>query len=542
MSELAKILGLLKSDAIEKQIAAAIVLAELHPKGAEVAAALAATLDSDVAILQRHALTGLARIGAKKALPKIFPLLAASDGDVRRAASAAIASVGEEVVPIIKERMASATPDERHALELVLAELGGRDAFTALLATLVSADEEQAKAAAIAVRQRAKSADAKQRRTYLSETEKFLEKAKKAKPKPGEPSNAGAIGAVLKIMGFLEDEKALPTLLAYAADTKQPASVRQEAIIAVRFCMKGGKVPAKLVEALLDCAALDDRTLAQTALHTLGSLELPAGVQKRLEKLVTHPDMDRARFVIEQLGRQADADAAKVLVGVLTGGDRKRVEIAGTALTGMEAAVPLLAKALLEETDADRAWMLRNVLRPAAKKIAPAMRRALLDAALKRFGSGARGWEALLDVVRDADPAGTADALRDLGHKLKKTNPEKAVTVMRLLCRTDKASDDDRYQLATIELARKAKDTRPAARAGDEALKQLSALLARGFDLAGALRKDRSVELEDLFYLGFHFAEEGHPVGEELLGEVVRKGGRAKIAKMAKNKLALVAD
>ena len=38
---------------------------------------------------------------------------------------------------------------------------------------------------------------------------------------------------------------------------------------------------------------------------------------------------------------------------------------------------------------------------------------------------------------------------------------------------------------------------------------------------------------------GFHFAEQGHPLGEELLRVVVDKGGRAKIAKMAKSKLAL---
>jgi hypothetical protein len=48
------------------------------------------------------------------------------------------------------------------------------------------------------------------------------------------------------------------------------------------------------------------------------------------------------------------------------------------------------------------------------------------------------------------------------------------------------------------------------------------------------------VDLEHLYYVGFHFAEEGHPIGEELLGEVVKKGGRSKVAKMAKNKLALV--
>ncbi|MEO7112217.1 MAG: hypothetical protein ABI183_17360, partial [Polyangiaceae bacterium] len=59
------------------------------------------------------------------------------------------------------------------------------------------------------------------------------------------------------------------------------------------------------------------------------------------------------------------------------------------------------------------------------------------------------------------------------------------------------------------------------------------------YDVTTALRKDRGVDLEQMFYVGFHFLEEGHPAGEELLNEVVKQGGRAKIAKMAKNKLAL---
>jgi hypothetical protein len=53
------------------------------------------------------------------------------------------------------------------------------------------------------------------------------------------------------------------------------------------------------------------------------------------------------------------------------------------------------------------------------------------------------------------------------------------------------------------------------------------------------LRKDRSLGLEDLYFLGFHFAEENLPLGEELLRLIVEKGGRAKIAKMARSKLAL---
>src|SRR6476469_3336747 len=117
MSEVGKIVALLKNDAIEKQIAAAIVLGELKAKGPEVAEGLADVLGSGVPLLQVHALDALARTGAKKALPAIFPLLSQNNDDVRRAATRAIASVGDEVVPVIKEKMKSANPDERRALD-----------------------------------------------------------------------------------------------------------------------------------------------------------------------------------------------------------------------------------------------------------------------------------------------------------------------------------------------------------------------------------------------------------------------------------------
>jgi hypothetical protein len=291
---------------------------------------------------------------------------------------------------------------------------------------------------------------------------------------------------------------------------------------------------------LLEAAADDDRALAQVALHTLGSLELGAEHAKRLEKLVSHPELERARFVIEQLGRQRGPDAAKVLVKVLRESDKRRAEIASAALAFNDDAVPLLGKALLETTDVDRAWMIRNVLRPTAKKISPAVRKQLLETAMSRLEDGERGWEALLDVARDGDPDAAALALRALVAKLKKGgNADKAAAVLSILCRSDRATDDDRYLRASLELAKSGKDTRPAARAGDESLRQLGVLVDRGFDVAKALRGDRSIDLDQLYYVGFHFLEEGHPVGEELLKDVVKKGGQKKIARMAKNKLSL---
>ncbi len=537
MSEVGKIASLLKNEAIEKQIAAAIVLGELKAKGPGVVEGLADVLASGVPLLQVHALDALARIGAKKALPQIFPLLSGSNDDVRRAATRAIASVGEDVVPVIKQKMATATPDERRALDAALAELGGKDAFSALVKGLASSDAEAAKAAALAVRNQIKNADGNKRRSYLAEIERFLDGQKK---KGGSP---GAIAAAVKILGYLEDEKTVTTLLQYANDEKAHPSVRQEAIIAFRFALANDKPSAKVVDTLVKAAEAADRTLAQTALHTLGSLKVSDETAKRLDKLAMHPDIDRARFVLELLGRMGGPEAAKTLTKVLTTTTNKSLgEAAAAGLAGKEDAVPALAKALLETKNPDRAWLLRNVLRPMAKKISPALRKQILEEAVDRLAAGERNYEAHLDIARDADPEGVTDALRDLATRLRKKDENKARVVLSILCKSDRATDEDRYLLASLELARSNRDTRPASRAGDESLRILGNLLRHGFDVAKALRKDRQVDLEHLYYVGFHFAEEGHPLGDELLEEVVKKGGRGKIAKMAKNKLALSSD
>jgi hypothetical protein len=244
-----------------------------------------------------------------------------------------------------------------------------------------------------------------------------------------------------------------------------------------------------------------------------------------------------------------------VLVKVLsTTKDKRRAEIAASCLVeqadghaaGAPGTVPVredavapLARALLETGDADRAWMLRNVLKPSAKKVSAATRKQMLETSTKRLAAGDRNWEPLLAIVRDADAETAAEALRGVAQRLRRTNPDKALTVLRVLCRSEGCSDEDRYALAAAELSRGMHDTRPAARAGDESLRLLGALLDRGVDVGAQLRKDKSLELDHLYYVGFHFSEEGHPLGEELLKLVADKGGRAKIGKMARSKLAL---
>ncbi len=554
MSEVDKIIDLLEDESIEKRIAAAIVLSELKVRKPEAQDGFLKLLHSGVPVLQRHGLEALTRIGAaKKALKTTFPMLTSSVEDVRRAAAAAVRSVGEDVVPMIRARMPEATPEERRILDAILADLGGKDAFSTLLASLTSSEGEAAKAATLAVRQHVKDAGARERNSYRTATEKFLESQKKSKANPtgGSPT---AIAAAIKILGYLEDHDALPTLLAYATSKDAPPLVKQEALIAMRFALGDDKGSAKVINALVDAAESTDRSLAHTALHTLGSLEVPATAMARFEKLLAHPDIERARFAAAYLAGQKSSAALTALIKVVTTSpERRRSELVAELLSTREDAVGAVADALLETKDPDRAWMLRKIIAPMAKKLAPKMRKVLLETGIKRLEKGDRNWEPMLDLVQAADSEAHAEALRALAAKLRRGgNDDKAATVLGLLVRSDKATDADRFGLAVIELKKSKKDTRPAIRNGDGALHRLSGLLARGFDVASSLKKERSLELEDLYYVGFHFAEVGTgagpasgvggragDTGDDLLRHVVDKGGRTKIGKAAKNKLEL---
>lgn len=532
-SPIDRIVALLSSEEPEKRVAAAVVLGELRPKGARVVRALAGALREGGPVLQRRALDALTAIGPSKVVDDIIPLLSSRERSVRTAAEDALLSVGESIVPRVRAQLPDASPELRRALESVLARVGGKEALSALFTGLEDADDAAAAAAAVAMRDRARSADARQRRSYLAQLERVL--AAQAKKK--EPSGS-VVKAAIKMLGYLEDERAAATLLKYASSKRQPADVRQEALLALRFAHKGKKPTAKLVNALVDAACDDDRTLAQTALMTLAGIDIPARAAAQLDQLLAHPDVERARFAIEMLTHRQSPDAAELLVHVLCSGGPRRCKLAGHALQNRADAAPALAAALLACEDLERAQLIGSALEPHAGELSATWRKKILRAALDRLSQDERGYKALFAVARRADPQQASEGLRALYDQMKRRQGDGATTVLRLLCSTAAATDDTRYELASRLLGASRQETSAAARRDDEALSLLTRLLSQRYDVVDALRRDRRFNLDTLYYVGFHFVEQHHPAGEDLLRHVVERGGRKKIARMAKNKLA----
>jgi hypothetical protein len=534
-----KIRALLASQAHERQIAAAIVLGEVGAHDAAVIDALAGAAAGGVAPVQRHALEALARLAtgksARRVMPKLLPCFASREDPVRRAAVDAAIAFGDEAVAPVRQRLAVATDVlERRALEEVLGRVGGKDAFSALLAALDTTDAEATRAAALAVRQRVKEATPREKAGYLAQVTKLVRaQGKKTRVSKTKGANPALVAGGLKILGFLEDPAALPTLLGFARDKRQPHPIREEAIVALRFTARG-KAGARVAAALLELAERAPAELARPALYTMASLELPNGLIPRLRKLALGAETERALLAIERLAQIATPAGADALAAVLTATqDRMRAEATANAL-GTRPEGPLaLARALLAVRDGERAALLARLLRPriralveggpAGKKLA----KALLANALTRIANG-QAAEAVLPLAREIDRDAAGSGLRALAVKLqKRKDNDGALTVLRLVGRAADATPDDGYALAAAEL-----------RAGrrDEALAIVQQLVERGFDVAGALRRDRQVSPEQRYQVGFILIERRHPAGEEILTDLAG-AGRNKIATMAKAKL-----
>ncbi len=533
--ETRKIVALLDSEAHERQIAAAIVLGEIGARDAATLNALSAAVARGIPPVQRHALDALGRLGAgagaRRAMPAVLAGLAARDEAVRRAAVDAAIAIGDEAIASVRARLGDAVdPTERRALEEVLGRVGGKDAFKALLAALDTPDVEAARAAALAVRQQVKEASAREKGAYLTELTKML-KARGAGARKGKA--VGLVSGGLKILGFLEDPAAVPTLLGFARDGKQAAAVREEAIVALRFTARGKTGP--VAAALTELAERATPELARAALYSLASLELPAAIAPRLRKIALGREPERALLAIERLGQIAGAAGADGLAAVLsTTGDRGRAEAAAAALGARPDGALALGRALAAARDDERVVLLGRLLRPRARALAEAgaagkkLARTLVGTALARVGRGGPQADALVPLARELDREATTDGLRDEAAKQRKRkNAAGALAILRLVGQSADATADDGYALAAAELA---------AGRRDEALIICGQLLDRGFDLAAALRRDRQLDPEQRYQVGFALVERRNPAGEEILTDLAA-GGRSKIAGMAKAKL-----
>ena len=151
---------------------------------------------------------------------------------------------------------------------------------------------------------------------------------------------------------------------------------------------------------------------------------------------------------------------------------------------------------------------------------------------------------AFLQFLRATAPDFAAESLRKLAASLLRAGRARDAARVRTLVRDIPGSDvEDGYQLALALLKSRKRGLDHPIRRPDAALDVLIEIESAGFSTGPRLRKERSLDAEELYATGFALAETnaaGRAIAEDVLAHLAKKQPRTKIGKAAKNKLELL--
>lgn len=534
MDPLKKIVELLESDSPRKRIAAAVVIGELNVKDPAVVSRLITMAKDPLEAYAEAAIEALGAMKAIKGLPVMLDALGRGKG-LQELASKAIANIGEEALPVLRERIDSATPEARTVLSSLLPKVGSKQSFEMALDGMLGQPFEAVNRIALSMRQEAKAASEGERKVMRTQVEKFLEKKKVL---ADESATRGAV----KVLGWLELRDTEETLYGFLNKKHFPL-VRVDATAALRFAL--GEDPSKKgIRKLIELLDDQDALVIRAARDTLTVLKIGPAFADELAELCNAADGQVALWAISRLGELADHSklAAKTLQPVARGSDRARADAAAKVLARLPGGQQMLVEALADAEEENGATVLAEVLATTGAVTKKDVKR-LVDAADKQLAKSFAVAKRQLEPVRTADPEAWGELLRDKAKALLKKDPARAEAIGQLLGRSSVATSDDRFILAAQQLLRGSLDPHPKARQRDPALTELEKLQAEGFQLSQALQKDKKLSDEARYYVGVHFAEkptfELKNLGAEVLEGLAAKG-KTKLAKAAKNKLKLL--
>ncbi len=539
----AKIVDMLSDERSERRCAAAMVLGGLRVKDDDAKERLCACLTEGEGPLQLYALEALVAMRAKKIAPFVTPLLDSKDEEIRALATGLLASQGARSAAALARELDSAPLPRQRAIVAIIGRNHNQEIFERLLGYLERPDLGEA--VVNTLRGEIDQMDDK----ALAILREALAHRLKDKQWTSEPLRAAR---AVRLLGYYRDARLVQVLLPFATD-RHPTAVRLAALAGLRRPLQAARSTATALKAMLEHAGDDEACLARAAVDTLRSLKLdgfkagtpPAGA---LSKLAAAPLAEARRFAVETLGKRGDVKSIKVLIEHLLGDDPATRDASGRALVRAEGAGKGLVKELQRLTnDPEALARLCRVLRPHAADLDTAARLAVAELAIAALEARQEAAEHLLGLLRLADPPSYAALL--LERALKHRRAKRFDQAFALLERLDLAGlleEDGHYTALVCGLCNTTakKDLGRASRTTDPVLRHAVTLVGEGFPLAGKLKRERALGAEDLFFVGFNFAEsrdeDEKEFGGALLAHLVAKSPRSKLGKSAKNKMRLV--
>jgi HEAT repeat protein len=528
-----KLLRLLDRDKpAEVRCAAALVLAEVGVRDTQLANSLCECLQDEEAEVRLQAIKAVGKLRIDKALSYLLERIKGGGEEADLAAQAA-ARLGSKGTRALQELMPKVAPGLRRYIAAALAVGGTASAETAAVAVLLDGDPGVVEAAVRSLVGQIPTLESSQRRAWTDQLLQLLDE-------PKAPLSAASEAAVVRLLVALDDPRA-EALLWDRTLPPHPPEVRTAALQALgKWVTSPGK---DQLQRLFRCAADRDFRVAAPALMVLKNLPVNPRTVPEWLSLLEAPDGTVRQVAVEKLGDRDSDEVANALMQQLRHPDRALREAALARLAGMKHGRTALTGALLEAESADQAWSLARTQAPFAKEFPSEWRQAVFTQAGKYLEASDRRAEPLWFLLREADPEELSDRLEQKASSWrKKQEYEKALAYLRLLARDPACGLPIRLELAACGLKVSGHELAAEARASDPCLQQFASLCQQHGEgeLFQRLEKVKWLEPEDLYYLGFHFAERQGPFKKfaaEVLHLLLKRSPRSKLSQDARSKL-----
>jgi len=517
----------------ELRRAAVLVAGELgNGKEGPLVKALIGTLDTPDSTLAHAALDALGRLRAESALPKLIQVVHQGGPTVEAAARAA-GGMGVRGAKAMEKVMTEASPVLRRRIASALAHSGTESAAVASAHALLDEDAGVVETAARSLAGEVPTLREGQRRALANYLIGCLEQ-KRRPPLPG-----ASVAAMVRVLSALHHPKA-EDLFWKCLEPTRPLPVRAAALQSL------GSLPPPKSEAklgrLFECAREREFQIAAPAMMILKQIPASKKSVKQWQKLLEAPDVAVRRFALDRLKDLDDPTVSQSFVAQLKHPDRSLRDEAFNALSRTPRGRLALVSALLDCDSTDECWQLARAESRFAKDLPGSVRPKLFSQACRYRDAEDRRAEPLFFLLREIDADWTHQQIeaRGLERRKKKDYPG-AVGYLKLLARDPACGEDTRFELACTGLKTSSQDVSPEARGSDPTLAQFSRLLGNPqFEMMGRLKKAKWLDPEDLFYLGFHFAEQNgreKQFGSDVLELLIRRAPKSALAKDAKRKL-----
>lgn len=509
--------------------ATVMVVSELGVKDAELNAQLLLCLDDEDTAVRVAAIKAAGQLKLAKALPVLLERIKHGGEESIQSADAA-AKLGTEGVKGLEKLLHQVAPGLRRYIASALTGAGGAGA-EAGLKVLLDKDPQIAAAAANAIIGRIPTMPSENREDLLTALLAVAKNKSKVPPMAELP--------IIRIFASLNDPRAADAVW----DRTQPPYTFEVRAAALQAA--GGWLSNPTKEhwkKLFACGTETHFNVLAPALAILGKLPFNEKQSAEWLGLLHAPDLAARKLAMEKLGDRDTAEYAALLMEQLGHVDQSLRDAARAKLSKLEHGRAALVTALLKVDSNDELWQLARLVAPFAKGFAAKLRADVHKKAAKFLDANDHRSDPLFFLLKEGDAAMLRDELLEVAvAKRKKKDYEGAIKYLKLAARDPAAGVPIRLELGLCGLKVSPKEVAAESRAIDPCLRQFSHILEQdAAEVQGQVLKAKWLDAEDLFYLGFHFAEQHlreKEFGAAVLQQMVKANPKSKLAANAKNKL-----